>query len=53
MEEGVIKDNDVTVKAEFLDLHEDNTLKADFQESDLATFWPKPVVGVQFSQTEQ
>ena len=38
MEGGVIKDDDVTAKAEFLGLREDNMLKADFQDSDLATF---------------
>ena len=30
MEEGVIKDDDVTTKAEFLGLREDNTTKAEF-----------------------
>ena len=45
VEEGVIKDDDVTAKAEFHCLREDNTLKADFQDSDLATFWHKAGTG--------
>jgi hypothetical protein len=35
------EDKDVKAKAEFLGLGEDNTVKADFQDSDLATFWQK------------
>jgi hypothetical protein len=37
----VIKDNDVTAKAEFLGLQGDNSFKADFQDSNLATFWQR------------
>ena len=40
VEEGVSKDDNVTAK-ESLGLREDNPLKADFQDSDLATFWHK------------
>ena len=39
VEEGVIKDEDVTAKVEFLSLREHNTLKVDFRDSDLTTFW--------------
>ena len=47
VEEVVIKDDDVTTKAEFLGLREDSTLKADFQYSCI-----EMVRDIQFSQTE-
>jgi hypothetical protein len=37
----VTEDKDAQVKAQFLGLREDSTLKADFQDPDLATFWLK------------
>ena len=52
VEERVVKDDGVTAKAEFLGLREGNTLKADFQDSDLATFWHKLIRDIQFSQTD-
>jgi hypothetical protein len=37
----VIEDKDIKAKAEFRGQREDNTLKADFQDFDLATFRKK------------
>ena len=45
LKEGIIKDDDVTAEREFLGLREDNTLKADFQESGLGTFWHEAGTG--------
>ena len=41
----MIKGDDVTAKAESFGLREDNRLKADFQDSDLATFCHKAGTG--------
>jgi hypothetical protein len=41
VEEGVMKDEDVMVKVEFLACEKINMLKADFWDSYLATLWQK------------
>jgi hypothetical protein len=41
VDEGIFSDTEIKAKAQFLGLREDNTLKIDFKNTQLATFWQK------------
>jgi len=41
VDENVFPDTEIETKSQFLGLREDNTLKIDFENTQLATFWRK------------